>query len=1000
MGAYHYDGDGAFVIEGFDLAPAFMSFLPGVSGELGVPMWLYYANRGQGVCSFGVDHKDHAIMEFSPANTALRRVASEGFRTFIHAGAYEFEPFSPARAAKRTMKIYPNSFQITEHDGMSGLSFTVRYFTMPGEDFPALARCCELTNLSGGPLVCRVLDGMPQILPYGVDNSAYKSVSNLFKSWAHVSGLETGLPVYHTRSLPGDEAEVSDVMGGYFTLSFTENGKPVIPVVDPESLFDTAFTKPRHYPEEAGADQIFANRYACAFTPLSSDVPAGGALRWTTYAGFAGDPDALRRRVPSLCEGSFVERKYKEALALTDALTRPAGVRTAEPMFDGYLRQCYLDNVLRGGEPRVLGGKVLHLYSRKHGDPERDYNFFSISAEYFSQGNGGFRDVCQNRRNDVFFRPEAGEANIRLFFSLVQADGFNPLEVRGATFTHPSKPDEPFTAGSFVHRLCREEGLSPEEAAGRLEAVLAESTQNINAAFGEGYWIDHWTYLLDLVENFLAIFPERKRELLGSGGYRFFQPPVRVLPRREAYVRKGGKLRQYKSLEPIEGRAQSAWLRNRDGSFAETTLLGKMAVLALVKFASLDPLGRGLEMDGGKPGWNDAMNGLPGLFGSGVGETYELKRLLTFLLGVEGDAALPAEAAELFGALLALQDTEDRFAYWNAAASAKEAYRAQVCDTLSGGDVTVPEGEWHGALERFLSRLNRGLADAEAMGEPVPTYLTYEPAGFDETGFPTGFTCRALPPFLEGPARQMKAAPEKARRIYDAVRACGLYDQKLGMYKTSVSLEGETYDIGRVRAFTPGWLERESVFLHMSLKYLLELLKAGLYDEFFTEIKTGLPPFLDPAVYGRNPLENSSFLASSINPDPAAAGRGFVARLSGSTAEALSLWRYLFLGGECFSVAPDGALRLAFAPVLPGWLFPEDGRVSFSLFSSVRVEYVNPGRKSTYGPGRVKPRRIEVFLPGGGSEVFHSAGGEAHIEGDTAKAVREGRAVRVDVDLV
>lgn len=53
--------------------------------------------------------------------------------------------------------------------------------------------------------------------------------------------------------------------------------------------------------------------------------------------------------------------------------------------------------------------------------------------------------------------------------------------------------------------------------------------------------------------------------------------------------------------------------------------------LAVIKFATLDPLGMGVEMEGGKPGWNDAMNGLPGLLGSGTPETFELLRLLRFL---------------------------------------------------------------------------------------------------------------------------------------------------------------------------------------------------------------------------------------------------------------------------------------------------------------------------------------------------------------------------------
>ena len=97
-------------------------------------------------------------------------------------------------------------------------------------------------------------------------------------------------------------------------------------------------------------------------------------------------------------------------------------------------------------------------------------------------------------------------------------------------------------------------------------------------------------------------------------------------------------------------------------------------------------------------------------------------------------------------------------------------------------------------------------------------------------------------------------------------------------------------EIGRCRIFTPGWLENESVWLHMEYKYILELLKAGLYEEFYDNFKRVLIPFQDPRQYGRSILENSSFLVSSAFPDKRLHGNGFVARLSGSTAEFLEIW--------------------------------------------------------------------------------------------------------------
>jgi len=76
----------------------------------------------------------------------------------------------------------------------------------------------------------------------------------------------------------------------------------------------------------------------------------------------------------------------------------------------------------------------------------------------------------------------------------------------------------------------------------------------------------------------------------------------------------------------------------------------------------------------------------------------------------------------------------------------------------------------------------------------------------------------------------------------------------------------------------------QSIWLHMSYKFYLELLRGGLYEEFFHEIKTGLVPFMDNAVYGRSPLEASSFIVSSAFPDKKMHGAGFqVARIHVST---------------------------------------------------------------------------------------------------------------------
>ena len=181
--------------------------------------------------------------------------------------------------------------------------------------------------------------------------------------------------------------------------------------------------------------------------------------------------------------------------------------------------------------------------------------------------------------------------------------------------------------------------------------------------------------------------------------------------------------------------------------------------------------------------------------------------------------------------------------------------------------------------------------------------------------------------------------------MFDQIKESNIYDHELKFYKTSEFLDDESNEIGRGRSFTKGWQERESNFLHMSYKYLVGVLKAGLYDEYYKEIETNLTCFMDPAVYGRSTLENSSFIATSINPDPYVRGQGYVARLSGSTAEMLSLWTLMMFGKKVFTY--DSELTLNLKPLLHKKFF-KDGEVSFKLFGKVKVTYVNENNINTY----------------------------------------------------
>ena len=56
MKRYHFDKQKRFVIDSYDTTRPFASFLPGIAGPMGIPMWVFYVNRGQGITSFGVEN--------------------------------------------------------------------------------------------------------------------------------------------------------------------------------------------------------------------------------------------------------------------------------------------------------------------------------------------------------------------------------------------------------------------------------------------------------------------------------------------------------------------------------------------------------------------------------------------------------------------------------------------------------------------------------------------------------------------------------------------------------------------------------------------------------------------------------------------------------------------------------------------------------------------------------------------------------------------------------
>lgn len=212
------------------------------------------------------------------------------------------------------------------------------------------------------------------------------------------------------------------------------------------------------------------------------------------------------------------------------------------------------------------------------------------------------------------------------FNSLIQLDGYNPLGVEKLTYqvaeekaesllalhenlltTEQEKQEfceyikKPFTPGALYRKL--EELCGEQDTELLFSQIIDQADGLVNGNFLEGYWSDHWTYNLDLVEDYLEVFPEKEKELLYERDYTTFLSQVNINPRYKRYEETKNGLRQYHALNEKSRRNTEEKLVHEAGQSGEVlkmTLLEKLVLLCATKFAALDAYGMGVEMEGGK----------------------------------------------------------------------------------------------------------------------------------------------------------------------------------------------------------------------------------------------------------------------------------------------------------------------------------------------------------------------------------------------------------------
>lgn len=1049
---YSLHGRDQFQISDYDQQPAFASFLPGIGGPDGVALWCLYVNRGQAISSFGIANKDNAIVEFLPANWAYQLTGIQGFRTFCKIDGQYYEPFqndlnSRQHDLHRRMWIQMDRLIIQEENRTVGLRFEVIYFCPVNKAIGSMVRMLNITNISSKACALKGLDGLPLIMPAGFTDVGIKTLRYIHEAYASVRKVAGHVPFYAAKVLTHDEAEIQIVRKGNFYASWlSEDGHllPTEPYYDPDLIFGSKkdLVTPRNFIKQSMLDrnqQVSENKLACAMVPFNVKVEPGKTMTLVALSGMAPNDSMLASFLSEFKTLSDFEKESQKSRQLIQSITKPAFMVSSNPQLDAYTRQNYLDNILRGGIPDLKPSKdgpaLLHLYSRRHGDAERDYNFFDLPAYPLSSGEGNYRDICQNRRSDIWFYPEVWDREIRMFVSLLQADGYNPLSIKGNKWylTEQSDPMQWCPSIRPQARTAFKKLVSDSFFPGELLAwsdhykvdisdrsewlntILSNCQAKIVASGHEGgYWIDHWTYVLDLLEAFEAVYPDKIKHVLTKGAdIGWFFGPAHVVDRKKKYLQcKNGPLQLDAvvdaDLPPVD--------------LPPVTILGKLCALLSVKAVSLDYEGRGIEMEAGRPAWNDAMNGLPGLFGSSNCESIETLRLAKWLLKTLPeipDIDLPVEVAKLIEDVI--KDLKGSY-NWDRSTKIREAFRKKIYSNRSNKVTQVSGAKLQQLLEGIVSRFEKGLNDSvDPKSQLLHTYYSHQPLDAKERKRKTKdlsmanglvsleinrFQAEPLPLFLEGQVHWLRVcSTEKAREIYHAVRKSPLLDKKLQMYKLNECLESCPPEIGRARTFTRGWFENESIWLHMSYKYLFELLRLGLFEEFFEDAKTMLVPFMDAGVYGRSILENSSFIASSANPDKNVWGQGFIARLSGSTAEFIHIWLLMTTGQRPFFIK-DGELGFRLSPALPGEWFTKkkktvqwngqsveipENSFACALLGSILLVYHNPAWRNTYGKNAVRP--IKYIL-----DAKHEVA-DSQITGTMAEKIRQRAIQRIDVWL-
>ena len=439
----------------------------------------------------------------------------------------------------------------TETDIDAGLTFSYRWAS--GDRF-GFIRTATLTNDGDRPVSVDIVDGIRNILPHGLDPALYLPKGNLTNAYKRGELIDEGtrLATFSLESMVTDRAEPSEALQATVTWSTGLEEATVSLRPDAVRIFESKST-------DYGGDLVTGVPGAYFLTD-TVDLEPGQTRTWHIVADVALDQSdvaslrnelrGLRDPEPALEQSISATRR-----ALVEIMDRADAAQcTGDEIATAHHFSNVTYNVMRGGLPMdgyaidigefmeylsrrnatvatrhgealaALGNTVNRTdlleaiartddvdlvrlgndylpfsFSRRHGDPSRPWNAFSIQVTStdgspVNHYEGNWRDIFQNWEATAMSFPDYLAGMVSVFVNASTPDGFNPYRITsdGIDWEVPD-PDDPWG--------------------------------NI------GYWGDHQiTYLLRLLEAHDRYRPGEIARLLSERRFTYANVPYRIVP--------------------------------------------------------------------------------------------------------------------------------------------------------------------------------------------------------------------------------------------------------------------------------------------------------------------------------------------------------------------------------------------------------------------------------------------------------------------------------------